>query len=74
MSKTTAGSLTVMSPINLFQYELHIYDMGNFEVNTLLILCNNNHPCTVLYLSEVTLMVESDVYAQNCMVKRVISL
>ena len=46
MSKITAGGLTIVSPINLFQYELHIYDMRNFELNTLLFPSNNNHPCT----------------------------
>ena len=41
MSKITAGSLTIVSPIN----ELHICDMRNFELNTLLFPSNNNHPC-----------------------------
>ena len=45
MSGITAGSLTFMSPINLFQYELHICDMRNFELNTFLFPSNNNHPC-----------------------------
>ena len=45
MSTITAGSLTIVSLINLFQYELHICDMRNFELNTLLFPSNNNHPC-----------------------------